>query len=186
MALEIKAPNQPTDVQSDQAQFSIFLAGSIEQDTASQWQTQVVKKFAAYPNVILWNPRRDEWNPNWKNVASNKPFRQQVTWELVHLERSDIVLMYFDPKTKSPISLLELGLFAHSAVNQTRYDNDGQTASKLQVICPDGFWRKGNVDITCERYGIDTHETMNDAINSIKKRWRRQIKTAAQLKTKKV
>jgi hypothetical protein len=48
--------------------------------------------------------------------------------------------MYFDPNTKSPISLLELGLFAQS--------------KKLIVCCPRGFWRKGNVDITCDRYGI--------------------------------
>ena len=48
--------------------------------------------------------------------------------------------MYFDPKTKSPISLLELGLFAKSG--------------KLVVCCPDGFWKKGNVDIVCQRYKV--------------------------------
>jgi hypothetical protein len=48
--------------------------------------------------------------------------------------------MYFDPNTKSPISLLELGLFASS--------------KKLIVCCPDGFWRKGNVRIVCELYNI--------------------------------
>jgi len=48
--------------------------------------------------------------------------------------------MHFSPETKSPISLLELGLYANS--------------DKLIVSCPAGYWRKGNVDIICERYGI--------------------------------
>jgi len=48
--------------------------------------------------------------------------------------------MYFDPNTKSPISLLELGLHANSG--------------KMIVCCPKGFWRKGNVDIVCERYDV--------------------------------
>ena len=62
--------------------------------------------------------------------------------------------MYFDPKTKSPISLLELGLFSRS--------------DKLMVICPDGFWRKGNVDIVCEKYNIKNVLNLKDAIKIIK------------------
>jgi hypothetical protein len=40
------------------------------------------------------------------------------------------------------ITLFELGLFARSG--------------KLVVCCPDGFWRKGNVDVVCKRYGVET------------------------------
>lgn len=69
---------------------------------------------------------------------SNKVFRGQVEWELDAQERADFVMLYFDPATKSPISLLELGLFHH----------------KMLVCCPNGFWRKGNVDIVCQRYGV--------------------------------
>lgn len=61
--------------------------------------------------------------------------------------------MYFDPNTKSPISLLELGLYA--------------TSKKLHVICPEGFWRKGNVDIICKKYDIPLYETINEFINKI-------------------
>ncbi len=56
--------------------------------------------------------------------------------------------MYFDPNTKSPISLLELGLYAAS--------------DKLTVCCPEGFWRKGNVDIVCERYGVEQVDTIEE------------------------
>ena len=30
--------------------------------------------------------------------------------ELDHIDKADIVVLYFDPKTTSPISLLEMGL----------------------------------------------------------------------------
>jgi hypothetical protein len=61
--------------------------------------------------------------------------------------------MYFDPNTQSPISLLELGLHAR----------DG----KLIVLCPEGFWRKGNVDIVCEKYGVKQVESFEELIKAI-------------------
>jgi hypothetical protein len=72
--------------------------------------------------------------------ASNPPFREQVEWELEGLERATVVAMYFAPGTRSPVTLLELGLFARSG--------------KLLVCCPEGFWRKGNVEVVCARYGV--------------------------------
>ena len=66
--------------------------------------------------------------------------------------------MYFDPKTKSPITLLELGIFGIMKPNY------------LIVCCPKGYWRKGNVDIVCERYGISQVNTINALIEEIKKR----------------
>ena len=56
--------------------------------------------------------------------------------------------MYLDPKTKSPISLMELGLQAGS--------------KKLLVVCPDGFWRKGNVEVVCSIYDIPLFNSLDD------------------------
>jgi hypothetical protein len=53
----------------------------------------------------------------------------------------------------SPVTLLEMGLHARS--------------KKLVVCCPDGFWRKGNVDIVCERYGIQQVENLTQIIEHI-------------------
>jgi hypothetical protein len=69
------------------------------------------------------------------------------------MENADLIALYFDPKTKSPISLLELGLFANS--------------KKLVVCCPEGFWRKGNVDVVCERYGIRQVEDLLEIVQFI-------------------
>jgi hypothetical protein len=178
VALEIKAPNPfPAPYPKDKS-FKVFLGGSIEQDKASQWQKRVVRMFKDYPGIIILNPRRDSWDPSWKNVASNKKFRQQVEWELDALDASDAILMYFDPKTKSPISLLETGLYAKDrgyVPAQWEDYEDGMTVrrmdpySVLHVVCPRGFWRKGNVDIVCERHKIQRFSSITKAVNNIKR-----------------
>lgn len=130
----IYAPNK---IENDGT--TVFLAGSIEMGTAEDWQTRIAG-YLADRDVILFNPRRTDWDSSWVQSKDNPQFREQVEWELRAMEHADKIVMYFDPATKSPISLLELGLHAHQG--------------KLIVCCPEGFWRKGNVDIVCEKYHI--------------------------------
>ncbi len=118
---------------------SVFLAGSIEMGAAVDWQAQVEQSLRDVDAVLL-NPRRDGWDASWLQSATNPPFREQVEWELEGLERATVIALYFAPGTRSPVTLLELGLFARSG--------------KLLVCCPDGFWRKGNVEVVCGRYGV--------------------------------
>lgn len=132
---------------------NIFLGGSIEMGSAEQWQERLVKEFED-ANVRFLNPRRDDWDSSWLQEASNPQFSQQVNWELDALEYSDLVVFYFDPRTKSPITLMELGLFA-------KKDN-------VIVCCPDGFWRKGNVEIVCYRYGITLVNTFDELVTEVK------------------
>ena len=133
----------------EKPQKSIFLAGSIEQDKAINWQNYIIENLKI-SNITILNPRRDNWDSNWKQIKQNKIFHEQVSWELEALELSDLIIMYFDPTTKSPISLLEFGLYAQS--------------HKLIVCCPEGFWRKGNVDIVCERYSIPQKKNIDELI----------------------
>lgn len=114
---------------------------------AELWQDKVLTLLKDY-DVIIANPRRDNWDPSWVQSIQNIHFKQQVLWELEQLESSDMVLFYLDKNTKSPITLLELGLFARKAV----------------VCCPDGFYRKGNVDIVCEKYNIPCCNTLDDLV----------------------
>lgn len=130
---------------------SIFLAGSIEMGTAVNWQEKITEELMGLVSCIF-NPRRDDWDSSWHKDSAE--FIKQVNWELDALDKSEHIFMYFDPKTKSPISLLELGLFASSG--------------KLFVCCPEGFWRKGNVDIVCERYEIPNDVTLDSAIETFK------------------
>jgi hypothetical protein len=127
------------------ARKSVFLAGSIEMGVAENWQDRVGKFFHDL-GYDVFNPRREEWDSSWEQKFENPQFYQQVNWELNALENAYLIIMYFDPSTKSPISLLELGLFARSG--------------KLRVVCPDGFWRKGNVEITCNYYKIPLYDNL--------------------------
>lgn len=142
---------------TDLNKFKIFLAGSIEMDTATDWQQKITEILSNFDMVIL-NPRRDDWDSSWKQSINDKNFRGQVEWELDNLDSADVILMYFDPKTKSPISLLELGLYA----------ND----DKLIVYCPEGFWRKGNVDIVCHKYNIDSCMSWDEVIEKIARKYK--------------
>ena len=126
---------------------SVFLAGSIEMNVAEDWQARISPLFEKY-EFDIFNPRRDDWNASWVQTFTNPNFYQQVGWELNALDKCDIILMYFDPNTKSPISLLELGLYASS--------------KKIYVVCPDGFWRKGNIEVVCDRYNIHIFDTLED------------------------
>jgi hypothetical protein len=136
VSLIIKPP-QP--LQFDPALPSVFLAGSIDMGEADDWQSEFERGLRDTRTVVL-NPRRDDWDGTWRQSISDLNLRAQVEWELDAQERATWIVMYFDPRTKAPISLLELGLFARTG--------------KVIVCCPDGYWRKGNVDIVCARYGV--------------------------------
>lgn len=147
----IKAPNNIEKRNFDKP--SMFLAGSIEMGLAENWQEELTRHFEEDFNIF--NPRRDNWDSSWTQSINNPQFYEQVSWELNALDKSDIIIMYFDPNTKSPISLLELGLYADS--------------NRLHVICAEGFWRKGNIDIVCEKYDIPLYNSIEQfkQINSI-------------------
>tara|TARA_R110000796_G_scaffold108862_11_gene220062 strand:- start:808 stop:1254 length:447 start_codon:yes stop_codon:yes gene_type:complete len=143
-AIEIQSPNK---IVVPEGYSSMFLAGSIEMGIAEDWQ-KIVQKQLFDKEIVFLNPRRYDWDASWEQTIENPKFKEQVEWELNGLDQADVIFMYFDPATKSPISLLELGLHANS--------------SKMMVCCPEGFWRKGNVDIICERYGITQFDSLNE------------------------
>lgn len=125
-----------------QGKVGLFLAGSIAGDKAEPWQqklTEELQRHGNWSNLVVLNPRRDAWDSSWLQSKYNVQFHEQVSWELDGMEQSDVIAVYFDPKTESPVTLMEIGLFANR---------------NMIVFCPEGYWRKGNVDIVCERYHI--------------------------------
>jgi len=145
--------------------YKIFLAGSIDQGTAIDWQVYIERtindmiiRMAEWRisdekknyDVTIFNPRCDIWDAKLEQNKDNKRFREQVEWELNALDKADLIMFYFDPKSKSPVSLLELGLYAQSG--------------KVICCCPKGYWRKGNVDIVCERYNIKCYADLDEMI----------------------
>ena len=72
----------------------------------------------------------------------------QVRWELSHLEAADMIIMYIIGSSKSPITLLEMGLHAKG--------------KKLHVICEEDFYRYDNVRITCDYYGVPFYTSLDE------------------------
>lgn len=144
----------PFSLENIRSKFSVFLAGSIEMGIAENWQEKIEKALEKTDDICILNPRRNDWDSSWTQSIDNKQFNEQVNWELEGLEKANMIVFYFSPETKSPVSMLELGLFANSG--------------KLVVCCPDGFWRKGNIDIVCEKYKIKQVNNLEEIIQNIK------------------
>lgn len=126
--------------------YTIFLAGTIDMDNSYNWQSEIIKDLSDQ-DVILLNPRRKSFNKDAVQSIEDEYFRNQVEWELKGLEESDLIIIHFLPDSLSPISLLELGL--NTDIRNISKNN------RIIVCCPGGFWRKGNIEIVCNRYGVD-------------------------------
>ena len=123
--------------------------------SAENWQARLSNDLHDF-ECTIWNPRRDDWDSSWQqDPTPGTNFYNQVDWELSAQEQADIIVFYFDPNTKSPITLLELGLFKNKTV---------------VVCCPDGFWRKGNIVMVCNRYNIELTESYDDLLFSLKEK----------------
>jgi hypothetical protein len=153
----------PAPLLFDGSRPSVFLAGSIEMGLAENWQAQV-ELLLADLNIVILNPRRDEWDASWAQSINNPLFREQVEWELAGLERAAIVAMYFAPKTKAPVTLLELGLCART--------------DRLVVCCPEGFWRRGNIEVVCQRFDVPLLSHFNDFVTEVRSRLRTERRSA--------
>lgn len=141
----------------DDEPLSLFLAGSIEMGKATDWQQRVIGDLSAYP-VRIFNPRRENWDSSWKQDISDPQFNEQVTWEMDYLEATDIVFLYFEPSTLSPITMGELYFLAGTS----------GSGSTVIVVCPEGFWRRGNVQIVCDRAAFVLCETLDEGVHVLK------------------
>ena len=136
------------NIEYDVIPLRVFLGGTIDNGKSIDWQKTLIGELNSCDTVhpiIVYNPRRDEWSSSEDHDEINK----QVNWELSHLEDADIIVMNILGNSKSPISLMEIGLFAKN--------------HKLIVFCNPNFYRFYNVRIVCERYNIPLHTT-NDIL----------------------
>ncbi len=143
---------------------SVFLAGTIDMGNSVNWQQKFIDQAnieTMLDNVIVFNPRRASWDHSWTQSIDNVQFSEQVNWELDAMENADVILLFLEGNSKSPISMMELGLFADSG--------------KLMVCCGDGFWRKGNVDIVCKRKGIEQYHTLDELSAAVIKKLKKLV-----------
>lgn len=142
---------------------SVVLYGAIEKEPDDNWASRLSDHLDSLPVAIL-NPRCKAWNSDWKEDISFAPFREQVAWEMDQAEIADILVFYFMPGTLTPIALLELGMHA------ARY------GEKCVVCCPEGFYKRGNVQIVCKKFNAEFVEDLDTLAAVVKGRLESKLK----------
>ncbi|TQV90692.1 hypothetical protein V2A60_006903 [Cordyceps javanica] len=135
---------------------SVFFAGTTSRVDSADWREILAALLSTQP-ITIYNPYRPDWDCTWREDVDFAPYREQVEWELEKQDKADMVVVYFHPATQAPISLLELGLNA-------------QTPGKVIVLCPEGYWKRGNVQIVCRRFGIEMVESVEELGSAIVRR----------------
>lgn len=133
----------PQEIARDRSFTKIFLAGTIDMGNSRDWQLEIYDRFSRMNGrYILFNPRQEHWD-----ASRPGEMDYQVRWELDHLEEADMIIMYILGSSKSPISLLEMGLHARGG--------------KMIVICEEDFYRYDNVHITCDYYDVPFYSDLD-------------------------
>lgn len=137
----------------------VFLAGSIDNGAAVDWQKEITRRLTNLfedddkVDLEIYNPRNDDWDPSIDPTSDDPALQYQVRWELEALDKADIIAMYIAPNSKSPITLLELGVHAKG--------------NRLVVFCPDKFYRSINVRLTSDWYMVPVFDNEEQWFNSI-------------------
>jgi hypothetical protein len=144
-ATEVKAP----DTYQKHLKYTIFLAGAIDRGSAEDWQKKVARALDDL-DILVLNPRRDDWDASWEQCATCEPFRSQVLWEIEAQEDSDMNIFVFTKDSKAPITFFELGAFG------TRKD--------AMICAEEGFYRQANLDIYAEHFDIPIYHNIDELI----------------------
>jgi hypothetical protein len=121
---------------SDERPFvNIFVAGTIDMGNSVDWQAEFVKHIDSEA-VKIYNPRRRQGEA----PKTNEELEFQVKWELRQIQKADAIFMNFLPGSKSPITLLELGLCLM------------MPEKIMVVVCPPEYSRAMNVKVTVQAF----------------------------------
>ena len=64
-----------------------------------------------------------------------------------------MIIYNFDPNTQAAITLLELGLWVRSG--------------KCVVCCPEGYWKRGYVQMICRRWEIEIVAGLDELVQRV-------------------
>lgn len=144
--VQVITPND-VDQQPRYPTRSIFLAGPTEILWRAGFIFALRQRLPA-TNTTIFDPFQPRWDSTWKEDVDRDPrFAAQVDWELTAQDKATAVAVFFHGDSKAPVSLLELGLCARSG--------------KAVVGCEPGYWKRGNVQAVCRRYGVPLADSLD-------------------------
>jgi len=124
----------------------LFLAGSIDLDLPGNWRAVVSNKLSDTFDFI------DPTTPQ-HNTMSQRQWDEHVLWELKAMEKTNVILMNLLPEAKSPISLIETGLYVRS--------------QKMIVSCPLDFYKRNYLEELCRFYNTPIYENLYSALDAV-------------------
>ncbi|KAG9242628.1 hypothetical protein BJ878DRAFT_159774 [Calycina marina] len=151
--------NAPKPYTPQAGEKSIFLAGTVDYAAVDSglptWRETITTSLSHLP-ITVYNPHRRVWD--FKEDINDPRFVEQTTWEMDMMDRATVVILFIhDREEKAPVSLLELGLGARKG------------KGNMVVRCPEGFWRRGNVQVVCQRFGIPMVESVEQVTKIVEK-----------------
>lgn len=144
-----QTPQHPT--------ISVFLSGATKTNWRETFLTILASKLPSttqphppYPSITVYDPTQPLWAADWREDLADGRFGTQVAWELDRLDAAAVVAVFFERASESPVSLLEFGLCAHSG--------------RAVVGCGRGYWKRGNVEAVCLRYGVPMADDLDGLV----------------------
>jgi hypothetical protein len=129
--------------------FKVYLAGAIDMGKAVNWQASAIGALNSIPSLIVFNPRRAHFTPEMET--------EQIEWELAAMESADLIFMWLPKNALAPVSLFETGLFMDSG--------------KMIIGAEPGFYRRRNLELTCQRHGVPLYGALDDMLESVRRRF---------------
>ncbi|SEC82566.1 Nucleoside 2-deoxyribosyltransferase like [Tenacibaculum sp. MAR_2009_124] len=126
----------------------VFLAGSLSIDKIDNWRNTLVNSYST--NFDFIDPTNDNYV-----LLNTSQMEKHINWELEGLELSDIIFMNLLPESKSPISMVELGLYAKS--------------NKLIICCPEIFYQYRYIKTIAKKYNAALFTELEKGIQHLKK-----------------
>lgn len=127
---------------------SLFLAGTIDNGESENWQ-EVLCTSRLNNWYDIYSPRTNMTPEQYKDPSVGI---NQIEWEQFYINRCDKILFNFLPKSKSPITLMELGFAL------------GKGTQDIIVVCQPEYWKFLNVERMCKIYKAHLYHNMEDAL----------------------
>ncbi|KAI7786263.1 hypothetical protein LA080_004084 [Diaporthe eres] len=154
---QVITPNDP-EQQPHYPTRSIFLAGPTEISWRAGFIAALRQRLTS-TNITVFDPFQPRWDGTWREDVDKDPrFAAQVDWELAAQDTAATIAVFFHADSKAPVSLLELGLCARSG--------------KAVVGCEPGYWKRGNVQAVCHRYGVPLADSLDGLVDLAAKKLR--------------
>jgi hypothetical protein len=123
----------------------LFLSGPVQHGQAA-WQDRLARALEKAPGWLL-DPRRADWDSTWMNSLVDPRFAAQVAWELAGLARATERVVFLGGSSDAPVTLLELGLYAHQG--------------RTRICLDDGYALGGHVQAVARAWKLPVHRGLD-------------------------